>query len=379
MNIKTLNATLPVLCLTLIFSAASNAYNDKADSQNDCQRRYVFSWNMDGDCHPSPRGGSTTGAPLTLDTAPSKEWQSLQADGLSAFERDRRAILAMQGGYRTSFEFLETIGFDAEYRLARPYNSWGTEYVYIAEDRGDFISLQHIMVMFFEDEEGKIQGPMVMKHWRQDWQFEAKSVLTFNGDQTFGLQPLDKQASQGRWAQTVYQVDDSPRYGGVGRWQHNASFSAWTSEPTWRPLPRREHTVRDDYNVLVSTNRQVILPTGWVHEQDSLKLVSKANTADRYIANELGNNRYQRVKDFDFSAGDEYWQATAVYWKAVRDYWQQLAAQQPSFKVAKRVGDQLMFAVLFQQAEDYASGKLVSSEQDLKAKISETLKLYVSD
>ncbi len=49
-----------------------------------------------------------------------------------------------------SFEFLETVGFTETHKPARPYQSWGTEFVYVVEDKGDFISLQHILVMYFE-------------------------------------------------------------------------------------------------------------------------------------------------------------------------------------------------------------------------------------
>jgi len=40
--------------------------------------------------------------------------------------------------------------------------------------------------------------------------------------------------------------------------------STWHSENTWWPLPRREFSVRNDYNVLSGSNRHTITPTGWV-------------------------------------------------------------------------------------------------------------------
>ena len=71
----------------------------------------------------------------------------------------------------------------------------------------------------------------------------------------------------------MYQVDESPRYASVGRWQHTASFSTWLSADTWRPLPRREWSVRDDYHVLLGTNRHTVGPTGWLQEENNLKAV----------------------------------------------------------------------------------------------------------
>ena len=40
--------------------------------------------------------------------------------------------------------------------------------------------------------------------------------------------------------------------------------SAWTGENSWRPLPEREHSVRDDYGVMEGFHRIVITP-GWIH------------------------------------------------------------------------------------------------------------------
>ena len=98
-------------------------------------------------------------------------------NGISKFERDRRAILAMTGGYRTSFDFIETVGFSSSYIPAVPYQSWGTEYVYLIEDRGDFISLQHIIVMFIKMPDESISDAMVIKHWRQDWIYQGVDIL----------------------------------------------------------------------------------------------------------------------------------------------------------------------------------------------------------
>ena len=105
---------------------------------------------------------------------------------------------------------------------------------------------------------------MVMKHWRQDWRYEQREMHTFRGDQTWKRSKQPRSASRGRWVQSVYQVDDSPRYMAAGRWQHRANFSSWESDETWRPLPRREASVRDDYYVLIGTNTHTITPTGWV-------------------------------------------------------------------------------------------------------------------
>ena len=357
----------PVNFLTLFFGMAmvgltmsAHAQQPKTDAKPCPQRFYVFSWSLSGECPPKPRGGTTKGAPVSLVQEPSSQWRALQKKGLSKYDRDRQAILAMSGAYRTSFEFIETIGYLPQYELASPYQSWGTEYVYVVEDRGDFISLQHIMVMVFMQDDGSFSQPIVMKHWRQDWQYESRKILEFTGNNSWQLRKLKKREVQGTWSQSVYHVDDSPRYASYGLWQHNPSFSVWESKPTWLPLPRREHSVRDDYHILEGINRQLVLPTGWVHEQSNQKrILSNGQSSDsRYVANELGNNRYQLIRDFDWQPGDEYWQSTSEFWGLVRERWKQLIEQHPHFTLKNTYQGVPMFMALFQMADQFAKGEL---------------------
>jgi hypothetical protein len=319
--------------------------------------RYTFSWSLDNACGKdfAPRGGTSKGAPLTLDPDPHPGWLALREPGLSKHERDRRAILAMAGPYRTSFEFIETVGYTPGFERSRPYQSWGTEYIHVVEAREDFIQLQHIMVMFVAMADGGIVGPIVQKHWRQDWHYEKPQLLAFAGHDTWERVTADAAQVEGAWAQSVYQVDDSPRYEALGRWEHYADFSTWISNTTWRPLPRRESTVRDDYHVLEGTNRHTIIHNGWVHEEENYKVVldgSGARAAERpYLAKELGVNRYERIKDFDWSAGDEYWTQTGPFWADVRAVWQEYFDAQPSLDIVEEANGVPLFAALFEQAE----------------------------
>src|SRR5262245_21778981 len=117
-------------------------------------RQFTFAWPL-GEGALKPRGASTRGAPVTLDEAPSEAWRRLREPGLTALERDRRAILAMAGPYRVSFDFLEVVRFDASLKPDAPYQSWATEIVFVAEDRPDFIALQHVLAMRVLESDGK--------------------------------------------------------------------------------------------------------------------------------------------------------------------------------------------------------------------------------
>ena len=336
---------------------------------------YVFGWPFVAVPIP-PRGGTTRGAEVTLATGPSEAWQRLQAPGLRGRARDRAAILAMAGDYRASFDFLETIEFSPGTAPARPYRSWGTERVYVIEDSSDFISLQHILVMFAVEEENTV-GPLVQKHWRQDWQYEPRRVLGFAGDERFEMKAVPRAERRGAWSQTVYQVDDSPRYGSVGRWVHGPEASIWESREVWRPLPRREHTARSDYQVLAGRNRLTILPSGWVHEQDNTKLVLQGGQTRR-LAHEIGLERYERLRDFDFTAADAYWNATASFWALVRRGWAERAARSPHFRVHAKCGGEEAFVPFFRTAERLESGESISREAQ-RAEVERVLDCVTAD
>jgi hypothetical protein len=162
-------------------SKNSKAEATKKEEKCASTSQYTFSWNLSEICDMQPRGGTSRGTKIVLDEQPHEGWLAIQAENLSWFEKDRRAILAMAGPYRVSFDFLETMGFVNNYIPSKPYQSWGTEYVYVAQDTGDYISLQHIMVMSFVDDDGVSSAPMVMKHWRHDWQYQKPFMFEYAG------------------------------------------------------------------------------------------------------------------------------------------------------------------------------------------------------
>ncbi|GAB3283764.1 DUF6607 family protein [Parahaliea aestuarii] len=345
------------------------------------QRQYTYAWPYTAKGDMAPRGGTSTGSNVTLVKEPSAAWQALQAGGLSAKERDRRAILAMAGPYRASFDFIETVGFTPDYTPPRPYQSWGTEFVYVLADEPDFISLQHIMVMKFEMPDGTESEPVVIKHWRQDWRYQDRLLNVFIGDGTWEQRKLGESEVAGAWSQAVFQVDDSPRYEGIGRWQHSPGYSSWQSDTTWRPLPRREFSVRDDYDALAGTNRHTITPTGWIHEEDNLKLVlagrGEPATGQPYLAREAGFNRYERIRDHDFSAGDEYWERTGSFWADVRKAWDRLLASNARVTLLEESEGEKLFSVMFEYADGISAKQPYDSSAG-NAFIAETLARFSS-
>ena len=325
-----------------------------------CQNKisqYIFAWPFEDQSKMVPRGGTTTGPSVTL--AP-RSMAAHTSANLTKFERDRIAILSMQGGYRATFDFIETVGFTENYEAKAPYQSWGTEFIYLVEDRGNFISLQHILVMRIILEDGSISEPFVMKHWRQDWQYEDTDLHQYKGHNIWSRKVVDREASRGKWSQAVFQVDDSPRYEALGEWSHSGKISTWTSQKTQRPLPRREFSVRSDYHLLEGVNRLTINFNGWVQEEDNLKKVldrdGKVENETPYLAREAGIARYELIKNYDFSAGDEYWKKTSQFWSFVRSHWRQILGTTEKFKILATYEDRKLYQNMFQLADETAKG-----------------------
>ncbi len=323
--------------------------------------RYTFSWPLDASA-PTPRGGTTRGAAVSVDTGESAAWRSLHDAGLSTFERDRRAILAMTGDYRVSFDFLEVATFNPAATRDRPYQSWGTERVYVDRDTGAFISLVHILEMRTILKDGSIGEPMVTKHWREDWQYEPRQLVEFSGYDRWQRRPLSRGERKGQWSQTVQQVDESPRYASVGRWEHSVAFSTWISGQTWRPLPRREWSVRKDYQVLAGTNRVTLTASGMLQEENNLKTVltedRKLDAARPYLAREYGVARYERLRDADFAAADDYFERTRRFWDDVHSAWDDLFRRHAQITLRAPVDQAGLFEKLYAYADQLASGSV---------------------
>ncbi|PZN33830.1 MAG: hypothetical protein DIU71_04160 [Proteobacteria bacterium] len=355
----------------LAFCFAWVARADDAPKPAGDPPRYTFSWPLDTTA-PKPRGGTTKGPPVTLDRSPSPAWRALRAEGLSDFERDRRAILAMAGTYRVTFDFLEITPFadsgEGSNERARPYQSWATEKIYVDSDQGEFISLVHILEMRVVQQDGTVSEPMVTKHWRQDWRYQPRDIVEYRGHDRWQRRELAPDEVRGAWSQTVYQVDESPRYASVGRWEHTGSFSTWLSGETWRPLPRREWSVRDDYHALIGTNRHTIEPTGWLQEENNLKAVLNEDrrlAAQRpYVGREYGVARYERIRGTSFDAADRYYERTRQFWDQVRSSWSDVFAERGQVTLRGPVDKLGLFGPLFARANEIEARELAPSAKD---------------
>lgn len=238
----------------------------------------------------------------------------------STFKKDRAAILGMAGKYKVDFNFYETFQLSKDYELIdEKYHEEAHELVVVTEDTGERIVLQHLL-QFKRGEKDH-----VVKHWSQIWTFQDTEILEYQKEASWLNKTLASEQVQGTWSQLVTQVDESPRYESYAKWQHTGDTSQWVSQETPRPLPRREYTERDDYDVLVALNIQLVSPAGWVHEQSNRKLV-KRDGVEKFLCQERGYNTYVKQDDHDFKVAQDYWKDHGKYWMELRKYWDSVSA-----------------------------------------------------
>lgn len=276
-------------------------------------------------------------AALTLAAAPAPA----RADGpivqtaeaaKTAFEEDRQTILAMAGDFKVTFDMQESTPWMAGYTPLERKISGGYESVRVIEDTGTRIVLQHLLVT------GDEANPYVVKHWRQDWEYQPERILTFTGGDTWEWTAVPEKMRAGRWSQTVWQVDDSPRYAGWGEWETTHGIRRWRSNWTARPLARRDAIRAPIYDHYMGINRHQLTPTGWIHWQDNTKMMPAPDgTAGKAVpvVQEYVLNTYERFDGYNVAAAETYWAKTKGYWDAVRRQWDAVAEANGGIRIAQ--------------------------------------------
>ncbi|MCL9805517.1 hypothetical protein NAT51_08285 [Flavobacterium amniphilum] len=254
-------------------------------------------------------------------------------------KKDTDAIKAMCGCYEVEFNFTETfkVSKDEAYKPSPSKKDFGLEWVELVEDKPNKIVMQHLLI---------VGDTTIVKHWRQDWEFENTKFYEFYKDKTWKFVTLPSNAVKGQWTQRVYQVDDSPRYEGTASWVHVDGTSTWKNTAD-APLPRREHTIRNDYNVLKRRNIHEITKYGWLHEQDNEKIQRDDKGADKTLAFEKGMDYYRKVDNSKCIAAQNYWKKNNVLWKNVRDKWQSVFNLNKDLNLETVVKGQPLFMHLF--------------------------------
>lgn len=257
-------------------------------------------------------------------------------------ELDKEAIKGMCGCFEVTFNFAETFNYsqDTLYKPSKTKLSKGLEWAQLVTDEDNKIVIQHILQV------GKSDAPYIVKHWRQDWLFENPKLYMYNGDNNWNFVEKSTSEVAGQWTQKVFQVDDSPRYEGTATWVHVDGKSYWENI-TPAPLPRREYTVRADYNVTMRGNRHEITEYGWVHDQDNAKVQRKEGESDFVIAKEKGYNTYVKVADEQCKFAAEWWVENYDKWAMIRSKWDEIYGRDKDLALKEKVDNKVLYKYLF--------------------------------
>lgn len=280
----------------------------------------------------------------------------------AAFAADRADILAMAGSYKVRFDMQESTPWVADYQPLDRKISGAHEVVKLIEDSGTKIILQHLLVI---NADGK---DYIVKHWRQDWEYEPEKILVYADHNIWENQPISAKRAHGRWSQTVYQVDDSPRYAGLGQWETQGGVRRWRSNWTWRPLARRDAVRKPVYDRYYAINRHSPTPNGWIHFQDNLKMAT-VDGKRVPIVQEYVLNSYTRFDGYNVQAAEDYWQKTGAYWAEVRKCWEEKFAKYEKIIIEEQVSSgTTITGQLMEMATRIAKGDMASDAAILEAR-----------
>lgn len=270
---------------------------------------------------------------------------SFSANSQNKKKQDKEAIKKMCGCFEVEFNFAETFKYskDSTYVPSKNKTTGGLEWAQLVDDDKNKISIQHILLV------GPESSPYIMKHWKQDWIYENRDFHMYNGDNTWKYETKEKESVKRQWTQKVYQVDDSPRYEGSSSWVHVDGKSYWENT-TDAPLPRREYSQRNDYNITVRGNRQEITKDGWVHDQDNSKVIREYDKEDIVVAKEKGYNFYKKVDDSKCLAAASWWIENYSKWETVRSKWNEIYSRKSNLELHYKVDGKPLYSYLFDDA-----------------------------
>lgn len=277
--------------------------------------------------------------------------------------QDKTSIDKLCGCFAVTFNYAETFTNDTTHTFkSHPRDNRSVvEYELPLLKTDKKVVIQHILV---------VPGGTVIKHWREDWDFEKTEQWQYVKDHIWKKVKLLPREVKDTWTQSVWEVTDAPRYMGAGKWVQLNKEVFWLNT-TDAPLPRREYTTRNDYNVMNRTNRLVVSDKGYVHEQDNKKIIRADNVVDSVLAEEKGYNNYVRLPEGDCAAAKTFWnEDKAAFWLAVREAWDDILNHANFVQLQGKVDGKRLYEAL----DDLENAQVVS---DRKLAIRQLLDKYV--
>lgn len=277
---------------------------------------------------------------------------------LQAQVNDRKQIDKLCGCFEVDFKYAETFSPDPNYKFHDREEIGGVAELALPIEISDRkVVIQHLLV---------VSPTVIVKHWREEWIYEGTEIWKYQGDRCWVKETLPAEKVKGKWVQTVWEVADEPRYQGF------SSFAEFNDRITWQnttdaPLPRREYSVRNDYNILRRTNRLTFTDTGYLHEQDNLKITRK-DGKDILLAEEKGWNTYKRIEEKECQLARDYWEKNKNYWSAVRSVWAELLRNRNMIKLRDKIDGKMLHEYLIALGKEAVEKGY--KEEEVRKKIS---------
>jgi hypothetical protein len=260
---------------------------------------------------------------------------------------DIEAIKKLCGCFEVDFKYAETFSPINDYEFHDRYTASALELALPIEVSKDKFVIQHLLV---------INDTMIIKHWREDWLFENRELLQFEGDSKWSKVTANAKEAKATWTQKISGTTDEPRYQGIATWTHANGISQW-QDVTDSPLPRREYTKRKDYNIMSRGNRISIHEDGYTHEQDNDKIKREGNERT-LIASEKGYNTYRKVDIKKCDSAQKWWSDNQVFWKGINKAWEEVMESKPgTFELKTFVRTKLLYVTLGNLQEENLSSE----------------------
>jgi hypothetical protein len=248
------------------------------------------------------------------------------------------------GCFEVDFKYAETFSPDPAYKYHEREEIGGTAELALPLLVTDTkIIIQHLLI---------VGQATVVKHWREEWTYENPVLWKYVGNKVWQKDSLPAHAVMGKWTQAVWEVADEPRYQGLGHFMAIDGKMVWQSTAD-APLPRREYTVRNDYQILRRTNRIHITNEGYRHEQDNQKIVKSPQGNEKLLVEEKGWNTYRRIEEKECAAASAYWQSNQTYWNTVRLIWASKMGIQDRVALADKIDDKMLHEHLIEQSKRF--------------------------
>ena len=279
--------------------------------------------------------------------------------------KDREQLNKLCGCFEVDFKYAETFSPDPEYKYHNREETGGTAELALPIELSDKkIVIQHLLI---------VGQNMIVKHWREEWTYENPVIWKYKGDRTWVKEAVPAAEVKGKWTQTVWEVADEPRYQGYSQFVNLDGKIIWQNT-TDAPLPRREYSVRSDYNILQRTNRINLYDSGYLHEQDNKKII-RTDGKDKLLVEEKGLNTYKRIDEKECEAAKAYWEKNKDYWGRVRKIWADYINTHDTISLKNKIDNKLLHEYLLDMAKEYSTKKI--SENDIDKRIKDEVDRFM--